>query len=159
MRLIGDTIDLSLVALAVVLIGVMTVNVAARAALNTDLAWNVEFGEFVLVWATFLGGAAAARRGGHIRISEIVTALPARSRRAVEALTRLGVLILLTVLVWKGMVIALSQMDQEMSVLYWPVGLQYAAMPIGSGLAALFVAYELWRIVRGQTLSTDLGTR
>lgn len=150
-RALGDTIDIVVIGLAVVLVTVMFVNVLSRGILDVDLAWNVEFGEFVLVWAVFLGGAAAARRGAHMRIGEAVTAMPARARRIVEVSTRLGVLLLLGYLVWKGAIIAWSQMDQKMSVLYWPVGLQYLALPVGALLIGIFVAYETFRILRGDS--------
>jgi TRAP-type transport system small permease protein len=155
LRVLGDAIDIVVVVLGLVLIGVMAVNVVARSALNVDLAWNVEFGEFILVWATFLGGAAAARRGAHMRITELIGAMPNRVARIVELLTRLGVTGLLAVLVWYGTIIAGSQMEQLMTVLYWPVGLQYAALPVGSLLTLTFVAYEAWRIARGN-VAADL---
>ena len=149
LRMIGDLIDLAVVAIGIALVGVMSVNVVFRTVLDADLAWNVEFGEFILVWVTFLGAAAAARRGAHMRISEGLAVLPPSVRRAVEIVSRLAVLALLVVLVRYGTIIALSQMDQQMTVLYWPVGLQYAAMPVGCLLAALFVVRELILLLRG----------
>lgn len=149
LRLIGDTVDIALVALAGMLLTVMCANVAARAALNTDIAWNTEFGEFVLLWATFLGGAAAARRNAHMRITELVCALPPVPRRIVELCTRAGVIVVLVFLVLRGFDLVASTMDQQMTVLYWPVGLQYLAMPVGSGLSLLFVIYESVLVAKG----------
>ena len=74
-------------------------------ALNADIAWNTEFGEFVLVWATFLGGAAAARRGGHMRITELVAALPRGLSRPIEVATRLAALVIIGLLVFHGVAI------------------------------------------------------
>jgi len=149
LRLIGDAVDLAVVALAIMLLTVMCANVAARAALNTDIAWNTEFGEFVLLWATFLGGAAAARRNAHMRIAEFVGALPAAHRRLVELSTRAAVMVVLVFLVLRGFDLAAGTMDQQMTVLYWPVGLQYLAMPVGSALALLFVIYETILVAAG----------
>ncbi len=151
LRVLGDTVDIVLVGLAAALVSVMFINVLARAFLNIDIAWNTEFGEFCLVWATFVGAAAAARRGAHMRISELIEAVNPRLRRLLEIITRIGVLILLGLLVWRGMLIVNRTMDQEMSVLYWPVGLQYLAMPVGSLLTAIFVAYDTTLLLRGQT--------
>jgi TRAP-type transport system small permease protein len=128
---------------------VMVANVAARAALNTDIAWNTEFGEFVLLWATFLGGAAAARRGGHLRIAEFVDAMPDALRRGVDVAVRLGVIAVLAALVWYGAGLVASTMEQQMTVLGWPVGVQYLAMPVGSGLALVFVLYETVLALKG----------
>jgi TRAP-type transport system small permease protein len=150
LRVLGDIVDIVLVGFATALVVIMFTNVLARAFLNIDIAWNTEFGEFCLVWATFVGAAAAARRGSHMRISELVEAANPRLRRALEIITRIGVLILLGLLVWRGMLIVNRTMDQEMSVLYWPVGLQYLAMPVGSLLTAIYVAYDTSLLLRGE---------
>jgi len=138
-----------LVLLAVFLITVMFVNVVSRAVLDADIAWNTEFGEFVLVWATFFGCAAAARRGLHMRIVELVSILPGPIRRVGDLATRLAIILLLALLVWKGLLIVSSTMEQQMSVLYWPVGLQYLAMPVGALLTMIFVLYETVLLASG----------
>ena len=47
---------------------------------SQDLAWVTEFGELLMVWVTFLGGACAAQRGAHMTITEFIDKLtPARS--------------------------------------------------------------------------------
>lgn len=142
LRVLGDALDLAVMVLALALLAVMCANMAARVALNTNIAWNTEFGEFVLLWATFLGGAAAARRGAHMRISELVEAMRPRLRYAIEVGTRLGVVVILCFLSWNGLILARETMEQQMTVLNWPVGVQYLAMPVGSLLALVYVVYE-----------------
>jgi TRAP-type transport system small permease protein len=149
LRILGDTIDIALTVLAGMLLVVMCANVAARAALNTDIAWNTEFGEFVLLWATFLGGAAAARRSAHMQITEFVWAMPKRLRYVVELTTRAAVVVILGFLVFNGMGLVDSTMEQRMTVLNWPVGIQYLAMPVGSALALVFVIYEAILVAAG----------
>ncbi|MCU0818176.1 MAG: TRAP transporter small permease [Beijerinckiaceae bacterium] len=150
LRWFGDGLDIVITLLAIALMVVMSANVLARAFFNADIAWNTEFGEFVLVWATFLGGAAAARRGAHMCITEFIEKLPAGPRRMLELALRLVVLLLLGLLVRAGFNIVGHTMDQRMSVLYWPVGLQYLAMPTGSAGCFVFIAYETWLIARGE---------
>jgi len=142
LRWLGDLVDITLTLLAAMLLVVMFANVAARVALNSDLAWNTEFGEFVLLWATFLGGASAARRGAHMRITEFTDKMPPGLQKAVELATRLGVVGLLVLLISYGWSITESTMGQELTVLHVPMGLQYLAMPVGSALALVFVLYE-----------------
>jgi TRAP-type transport system small permease protein len=153
LRWLGDGLDIVITGLAAALLVVMTANVLARSLLNADIAWNTEFGEFALVWATFLGGAAAARRGAHMCITEFIDKIPAGPRRVIEVALRLVVLALLVLLVRAGINIVAKTMDQQMSVLYWPVGLQYLAMPVGSALSLVFIAYETWLVARGQYAS------
>lgn len=150
LRRLGDAVDVAVAATGAALALLMTLNVAGRALLNSDISANVELGEFLLVWATFLGGASAARRGAHMRIVEGLLMMPAGLRRWVEVVVRLGVLAVLGALVWNGAKIAAISMDQTTTVLYWPIGLGYAAMPVGSALAFVFVAHETWRLARGK---------
>lgn len=149
LRRLGDAVDIAVAATGAALALLMTLNVAGRALLNSDISANVELGEFLLVWATFLGGASAARRGAHMRIVEGLLMMPANSRRYIEVAVRILVLAVLGALVWNGAKIVLISMDQTTTVLYWPVGLAYAAMPTGSALAFIFVAHEAWRLARG----------
>ena len=155
LRWLGDLVDIALTTLAAMLLVVMFANVAARVALNSDLAWNTEFGEFVLLWATFLGGASAARRGAHMRITEFTEKMPPRLQRAVEIATRLGVIGLLLLLISYGWSITESTMGQELTVLHVPMGLQYLAMPVGSGLALVFIIYETTLLARGKPIPQE----
>ncbi len=155
LRVLGDAIDLSIAVLAAALLLVMCANVASRAALNINIAWNTEFGEFVLLWATFLGGAAAARRGAHMRITEFVEAMPPRLRYAVEVATRVAVIVILAFLVWRGLLLAERTMDQQMTMLGWPVGVQYLSMPAGSALALVFVIHETALVAAGRLVRPD----
>ncbi len=155
LRWLGDSVDLVIVLLAAMLLVVMFANVAARVALNSDLAWNTEFGEFVLLWATFLGGASAARRGAHMRITEFIEAMPPTLQKTVEIATRIGVIGLLLLLISYGWSITESTMGQELTVLHVPMGLQYLAMPAGSALALIFVIYETVLIARGEPIPQE----
>jgi TRAP-type C4-dicarboxylate transport system permease small subunit len=156
LRRLGDAVDIAVATTGAALALLMTANVAGRALLNSDISANVELGEFLLVWATFLGGASAARRGAHMRIVEGLLMMPTGLRRHVEIAIRFLVLAVLGALVWNGAKIAEVAMDQTTTVLYWPVGLGYAAMPVGSALAFVFVAHETWRLWRGES-APDLG--
>lgn len=155
LRWLGDLIEIAVIVLAAVLLVVMFANVAARVALNSDIAWNTEFGEFVLLWATFLGGASAARRGAHMRIGEFVEAMPPRLGHAVELAMRVGVIALLGLLIWYGVSISQSTMGQEMTVLHWPMGVQYLAMPVGSACALVFVVYETVLLAMGKPIPQE----
>jgi TRAP-type C4-dicarboxylate transport system permease small subunit len=69
-------------------------------------------------------------------------------RRWLEVAIQALVLVVLVVLIVQGTAIAERTMDQQMTVLYWPTGLQYAALPIGSALAVPFVLRNLYRLLR-----------
>jgi TRAP-type C4-dicarboxylate transport system permease small subunit len=136
LRWLGDLVDIVLTLLAAMLLVVMFANVAARVALNSDLAWNTEFGEFVL-------------------LTEFTGKMPPRIERAVEIATRLGVVCLLLMLISYGWSITQSTMGQELTVLHIPMGLQYLAMPVGSAFALLFVIYETVLLARGKPIPQE----
>ena len=145
LRRLGDLIDLAVVLLGSGMILLMSINVFARTTNLIDLAANVELGEFLLVWATFLGGASAVRRVTHMRVSELVDALPPRFAALLDQATRLLTLGLLALITWKGISIVGSTWSQKSSVLYWPVGLTYMAMPVGAALCMLYLTYHIVR--------------
>jgi len=150
LALIGRGIDL-LVTVAGMLIAVLMFgNVISRFVVNFDVAWASELTSFLMTWATFLGGAAAARRGAHMRIVEFVHLAGGRLRLALEIVIEAVVLAVLGMLVWYGWVLAAGNMDQESTVLYYPMGLQYAAVPVGAALAALYVLRDLAGLVAGR---------
>jgi TRAP-type C4-dicarboxylate transport system permease small subunit len=155
LRLVGRLVDLAVVlcgaGVAVLVFG----NVLARFVAGIDVAWSGELAAFLLVWGTFLGGAAAARRRAHMRVSELVGMLDGAPRRCAEATINLAVAGLLGIVVWYGVIIVQLQWPQQTTVLYWPYGLLYLAMPVGAALTLLFVLHDTVRIARGRAHPAD----
>ncbi len=151
---LGRATDIAIIACGALLCVLVFANVLSRFIFNFDIAWSNELAIFVMVWATFLGGAAAQRKRGHMRVGELVEKLRGRWRIAVEAAVNVFVVALLGVVVWYGAVIAERTMAQEMTVLYWPVGLIYAAMPVGTLLTATYLVADTVLLLSGRaTLS------
>ena len=61
-RWLGRAVDWAVIAIGATMATMVFVNVSLH-VVSKDLAWVTEFGELLLVWVTFLGGACAARRG------------------------------------------------------------------------------------------------
>jgi TRAP-type C4-dicarboxylate transport system permease small subunit len=119
---------------------VVMANVIARYVFNLSLAWVNEIGEFVFLWLTFMGGARAVQLGAHLSITEMVDAAGPRLRRVLGWIAEASAAaVLLALLVW-GSALAAQMMNQTLSVTYIPMGLAYAAMPVGSVLGLLFIA-------------------
>jgi TRAP-type C4-dicarboxylate transport system permease small subunit len=141
-------IDVAITVLGAAVAVLVFGNVLSRFVFNFDVAWSGELASFVLVWATFLGAAAATRRGAHMRIGEMLEALAGRPRAVAEIIVALAVIAVLLLLAGYGTVIAERQWAQLTTVLYWPQGLLYAAMPAGAAVTLPFVARDLVRAVR-----------
>jgi len=150
LRLLGLAIDAVLVLLCAVMGLLVFFNVLSRFIFNLDVAWSGELVTFCLVWGSFLGGAAAVQRGAHMRVGELIEALPLRLRRILEALVLVATLALLGFVAWYGLAICQRTWGQETTVLYWPQGLLYAGMPLGAVLAMPFILHDLLVLARGR---------
>jgi TRAP-type transport system small permease protein len=147
-RVLGRAVDWT-----VILIGAgMTVLVFFNVSLHLiskDLAWVTELGELLLVWVTFLGGACAAQRGAHMSITEFIDKLTPARRRWADAAVQALCLAMLLVLVRFGWSLVAGNWGNQLTVLEWPMAIQYMGMAVGCTLMAVFVGWDLWQILRG----------
>jgi len=157
LRLVGKLLDWSVVLCGAGLMVLVFGNVISRFVLALDIAWSSELATFLLVWGTFLGGAAAVRRRAHMRVAELVGLLRGRARRTAEIAICLVVAGTLVPIVWYGVVVAEIQWPQLTTVLYLPVGLLYLAMPVGAAFCLLFVLHDAWRILMGRAHPAEPG--
>jgi hypothetical protein len=88
---LGRLVDWSVVVIGAVMITLVFFNVLSH-AIGKDLAATTELCELLMVWVTFLGGAAAARRGAHMSINEFLDKLGVSNRRWAD--TAIGLLCL-----------------------------------------------------------------
>lgn len=156
LRVLGTAIDWTIVAVGAVMITLVFMNVLFR-VFGGDIALTTELCEFLMVWVTFLGGAAAMRRGLHMAITEFLDKLgPGRRRWADGAIDVLSIGMLM-LLVWHGTGIVNSSWGNELTVLHIPLALQYLALPVGASAMAIFAAWDLFLIARGQTREQRYG--
>jgi TRAP-type transport system small permease protein len=159
LRYIGKAVDTAVILIGGSLAVLIFTNVVLH-AFGKDLAWLTELGELLMVWVTFLGGAAAAQRGAHMSINEFLDKLTVPKRRLADAAVQMFTLILLAVVLFYGLRIVKGSWDNTLTTLEWPMAWQYMPMPLGIGLMALFVAWDLLLILRGvpreQRYPTDL---
>lgn len=114
-----------------------------------DLAWVTELGELLMVWVTFLGGACAAQRGVHMSITEFIDKLAPPRRRWADAAVLAACLAMLAVLVRFGWSLVNANWGNQLTVLEWPMAIQYMGMAVGCTLMALFVGFDLWQTLAG----------
>jgi TRAP-type transport system small permease protein len=147
-RLLGRALDWTLITIGAGLAALVFFNVCLH-AFSKDLAWVTELGELLMVWVTFLGGACAAQRGVHMSINEFVDKLQAPRRRWADAAILAASLLMLVILTRYGWSLVNSNWDNQLTVLEWPMALQYMGMAVGCTLATVFVANDLWATLRG----------
>ena len=144
LKLLSAAIDACLVCGGLFIVGLVFINAFLRGAVGFDLAWSLEVTAFLLLWSTFLGAAAAMARGAHMRVTEISAYLvPRAGQRMLALVIDLIVLLVLASLIWYGTSIANHSWAQQTTVLYWPVGLLYASMPVGMICALIFHLFNM----------------
>jgi len=148
LRAFGAAIDWSVVAIGGMMVALVFVNVVLH-LFHRDNPWTTEFCEFLMVWVTFLGAAAATRRGAHMTINEFVDRLRPRARRGADLAIAALAAALLVLLVWYGIGIVRATWANELTVLGWPMGLQYLALPVGSAATLVFVLWDAWQTGQG----------
>lgn len=147
-RILSNAVDASIVLIGSLMVLIVFGNVVTH-ILGKDIAWTTEFCEFLMVWGTFLGGASAARRGTHMSITEFLDKLSPQNRRMADGAIQIVALAVLAILVKYGIVLMSANWGNTLTVLGWPMALQYMALPVGSGAMFVFVAYDFFQILRG----------
>lgn len=147
-RALGRAVDWAVIIIGGFMALLVFFNVSLH-VINKDLAWVTELGELLMVWVTFLGGACAAQRGAHMTITEFIDKLGPRRRRWADAAVQALCLAMLLVLARFGWSLVGANWGNQLTVLEWPMAIQYMGMALGCTLMAVFVAYDLWQTVRG----------
>lgn len=155
-RLLGRAVDWVVIIIGAVMATMVFINVCLH-LVHLDMAWVTEFGELLMVWVTFLGGACAAQRGAHMTITEFIDKVPAPRRRWADLAVQTACLVMLGVLVRFGWSLVGSNWDNQLTVLQWPMAVQYMGMAVGCTLMALFVAWDVWQILRGVPRNVRYG--
>ena len=147
-RVLGRLVDWTVIGIGAVMVVLVFFNVSLH-VFSMDLAWVTELGELLLVWVTFLGGACAAQRGAHMTITEFIDKLEPGRRRWADAAVLVVCLVMLLVLVRYGWSLVGGNWGNELTVLAWPMAIQYMGMAVGCTLMAVFVAFDLWQVLQG----------
>jgi TRAP-type C4-dicarboxylate transport system permease small subunit len=156
-RWLGVLVDWAVVAIGAVMVTMVFANVVLH-VFGRDLAWVVELSELLMVWVTFLAGAAAARRGTHMTINEFLDKLGGGARRAADAAIQMVALAMLGILVWFGAGLVNASWGNELTVLGIAMAWQYLALPVGSAAMFVFVAWDVVQILAGRSPAERFGT-
>ncbi|WP_306143399.1 TRAP transporter small permease [Roseibium sp. MMSF_3412] len=144
LRWLSHLVDVCLMLGGFSIVTLVFCNASLRGFAGFDLAWSLEVTSFLLLWSTFIGCAAAVARGAHMRVTEIVERLmPHRGQRVLSIAIDVIIAILLMSLIYTGYNISVHTWAQKTTVLYWPVGLLYASMPVGMTLTLIFHLFNM----------------
>jgi TRAP-type C4-dicarboxylate transport system permease small subunit len=119
--------------------------VFTRYVLGTGSHWPEPIAILLMMLFTFIGAAASYRAGAHIAVSMVVDALPQAVQSLGRGLVHVLMLLICSFVLFYGSRLSLETMGQSIAELPWlPVGITYAAIPIGSLLTLLFVLEQVF---------------
>jgi len=113
--------------------------------------WAEEVTRYTSIWMVFLASGLGVRYGVHLHVDLLTARLPAAVQRLLVIVSCVLMLVFEGVLVWFGTEVMVSNMDQQSSSLLMPMGVVYAAIPVG-GMLMLF---ETLRVLLAKIRNTN----
>ncbi|MEK7710073.1 MAG: TRAP transporter small permease [candidate division NC10 bacterium] len=118
--------------------------VVLRYAFSTGIEGLDEVPRYLFVWLVMIGAAAAMHRGEHTALDYFRNRLLPRGQALVTLLTSAAGMLLFLSLIKSSVVLVPNAQLQTSAGLGLPLGYVYAAVPVGSALILLPMA---WRFV------------
>lgn len=119
--------------------------------------WAEEVTRYLCIWMVFLASGLGVRYGVHLHVDLLTAKLPAPVQRTLTILSCLLMMVFEVVLLYWGGVVALSNMDQQSSSLTMPMGVAYAAIPVGGALMLFETIRVLLNTIRKAVLAHEPG--
>lgn len=119
-------------------------NVTLRYLTNFSITWSEEVARYLMIWMTFLGAGLALRFGGHVAITNLQEAVPARAQRLMRLVIVVLLLAFFAAMMWMGYDYMSRMRFQVTPATRISFSYIYAAMPIGF----LLMSVHLLLIVR-----------
>ena len=105
----------SLVLMIMVMVAVVSTQVALRYLLNSSIDWADELARLCFVWSIFIAIPLGLKSGAHIGIEMVSVRLPAPARGAMARLVAVLGACLLLLVAWEAAVLAWDQWDELMA--------------------------------------------
>lgn len=122
-------------------------NVVARYFFNSPVPWADEFSRYAFIWLVFVGAVVCTKRGRHISIDLVVTALPSRIRPFVQILADVATAVLMLIIIYYGWILT-SLATQPTSTLKVPQYVVYMIVPLSAFLILWRTVMDIIRAVR-----------
>lgn len=155
-RWISNFLDGVILFLGACMVGIVFFNILNR-IFQFNVAMTTELCEFMMTWVTFLGGAAAARRGIHMTITEFIDKLDEKKRLIADGLVQVFCAVVMVVCIWYGISVVNMNWENLLTVLGWSKAWQYMGLPIGFGFSLIFTLYDIYLIMRGVSREERYG--
>lgn len=135
---------------------VMTAQVFFRYVLNSSLHWSEELSIWTMIWMVFIGSVVVMRNWEHVFIPTAILRLPERFRPLVIIVSKVAVLVFLTVILIYG----IKVFNGQANAFSFNVGVSTKwaklSIPVGAALMMLVVIAQILEDVR-RYAAGDLG--
>jgi TRAP-type C4-dicarboxylate transport system permease small subunit len=145
-----------MVAMLAIMVVMVFGNVVLRYGFNSGITVSEEVSRWLFVWMTFLGAIVAVREHGHLGTDMLIGKLPRGAKKLCLVVSHLLMLYATWLLLtgsWQQTVINLEVGAPTTGA---PVAIFYAVGVVFAVSTAVFLAYDLWRIVSGQLRDDEL---
>lgn len=136
--------------------------VAMRYLFGISGVWTTEFAVYILIFATFVGGAYGLRHDAHVGVDLLINQLPGRARAAVKLIASLLALVLVLVVLWRAWILWWEATEAGWrSESAWGPRLTYPyfILPLGFTLIALqylvIVSNNIQQLIKGDGEDVD----
>jgi TRAP-type C4-dicarboxylate transport system permease small subunit len=116
-----------------------------RYVMNDPLQWPEPAAVIMMVFFSFIGGAAVFRANQQIAVEALMRAVDARSRAAMQWGVHACMLSIAAFMVGYGVHLCILTRDNTIAEFPWlSVGIVYMPIPIGGLLTLLFIIEKIW---------------
>ena len=123
-------------------------NIFTRTFLGFSILWSFDFSMLMISWSICLGMATAVYRGDHITVTVLVDRLPWHVKKGLFILMRAVLLGICAILFYEGIIVANQRMGILFTVLRWPTGFAFAALPVFAASSCVFLLYNMIRAMK-----------
>src|SRR5436305_9002444 len=158
---LGMLVEIPAALLVVAEIVILFAGVVARYGLHRPLIWSDELASILFLWLAMLGAAVAFRRSEHMRMTAVVASGSPAIRAYLDVVATGAALAFLLLIAWPTCEYAYEESFITTPALQIRNVWRAAALPVGTGLMALFALLRLartsdLRVMFGAVLSVAL---
>jgi len=149
-------LDFLMAAALAVMVVLVFGNVVLRYAFNSGITVSEELSRWLFVWLVFLGAVVAMKEHGHLGVDMLVSRLPDAGKKVCVVIGQLLMLWVCWLLCWGSWQQAAINIDVAAPTTGLSMGWFYIVGVVFSVSAAVFLLWDLWRVLSGQLQGDDL---
>lgn len=123
--------------LLIIMVILVFMQIVMREILSHSFSWTEEVARYLLVWVSFLASGFAYQYGAHISIEVFVNKMNGKMANVFKIIVAVLAIVFALILIITGMELVIENLKNTSPALSLPMGLVYAAIPIGALLQML----------------------